>query len=409
LPSAYAVTGCGPLCSPAYPPVTADINQIYSMKLSNGSLISLTPGFKTADGSTTVACDFTDAGVQVNNIWILDASESRAIASLTIPSEVDSNCKLTYATSDYIIFPDKTVAKLSKNITSDIKDIIPAGDQAFNTSSNALVVSKSSNIIRELAIDANGNVFLTDLTSASAPVQNYMGAIAYDGVNLVASGGTFAGFLLYQKGSSSFKILRYGSGYESVFIDSLGNFIIGEGSSIRNILNISDLSLTTYLPAPNTPTPFSRTQAGPFYGAVGRSGDWIMGDRCTLFNTSTYNWIGLNSTPVITDVTLIGNPNSPSYSRLYSGMAYCVSNALNQYVRYDLSTGTSVGFNLDSYGYLPMSYQVFRSNAFAQVANSANSDVLYIEMNFDTGKVIYRGLISNGSRNVVQLVRANGK
>jgi hypothetical protein len=404
MPNAYAVTGCGILCSPSYPPVSASATQQITQQLLNGSLVPLSLVFNPAPSTTTtIPCDFTNAGIQVNNLWLLDNSTNNALASLTVPVSADNSCKLTYATNDYLILANGNVYQLNQNITGTITDIIPANDPDFNTSPNTLLISGS--MVSELSIsNTTGQVTLTQLTTASAPVRTYMGAITYDGNHLIGVSSTFPGWVVYTKGSTSFQIIRdnTGGGYGSVFQYDAGKFVL---NYVYIFYTVDPVTLTQ---TPWTPS----TQAHAMYGANGRYQTYLMSDRCVLWDYSNGNWSNLNFYPQYLNQDPWGPTaaaGSPSYSRLLSnGKAYCVTGQLNGFARYDVSTSTGTGFDLDTAGYLASSYKLFSNVAYATVTNTSNSNVEYIQMNFDTGVLTYLGTITSGTRQVVSLVKMGG-
>ena len=411
VPHAYAVTGCGQLCSPSYPPVSASSTQQITQQLAGGSLVPLSLVFSPASTSGVIQCDFTNAGIEVKNLWLLDETTNNVLASLSVPVSVDSNCNLTYATNDYLILSSGAVYQLDKNITGTITDIIPANDPAFNTSPNTLIISNS--MVSELIISTStGQVTLNQLTTTSAPVLTYMGAIAYDGTHLIGVASSFQGWIVYEKGSTAFKLVpdTTNTGYYSTFINSQNKFVVGKAIT-KNVIDTTTLDQTPYVTQITT----------GMYGANGRYGSWIMGDRCIVLDTNSGNWVSLNQYPNNVQSSK-GNNESDllfsytggvgySYSRIYGNNAYCVSGAgklLSSYVKFNLDTQSGQGFDLNAAGYLASSYQVFSNVAYATVTNTANSNVEYIQLNFDTGVLTYLGTIITGTRQVTQLVKMGG-
>lgn len=387
-----------------YPPANVSAYQQISYQLTNGTLSSLNPTFTSTNGST-VTCDLTNVGVLVNNIWLLDNTSTSAVANINAPTSLDSNCNVTYTTSDYYISSTGIVKLLNQSITQNIKDIIPANDPAFNTSSNTLLICNDG-VIRELSIDSSGSVTMTDLTDSGAPTQTVVGSIAYNGTYLVGVSSTFSGYLVYKKGSTAFKIVRdftnLNGNNNAVFINDLGQFITNQ---VYNMYVFDPVALTQVSWSPST-------QASSMYGATGRYQTYLLSNTCMLWNYSNGNWINLYNYPQYTtsDPWAPNSiPETHNYERLTSqGYAYCVDADKKAFSRYDVTQGQGVGFNLDNYGYLASSYQLFNNIAYVTVTNTANSDVLYVQLNFDTGNLTYLGTITTGSRQVVQLVKMGG-
>jgi len=410
--NAYAVTGCGRLCSPAYPPVSFDTNQQVTRKIVSGTLSKIDVGFETVIPNTSVACDLSNAEIKVNKLFFTNKSNTDAIANLTIPTTVSSDCKLAYRTSDFFIKATGEMYELDKSvINSNIKDVIQAGDPSFNSSKNPLLVSSTNPAyyfspctVSELSINSNsGAVVLTELTSADAPVYCYGGAIAYDGNYLVGVATSFAGLIIYQKNNTAFKFFRNtdNSGYDSVFINNEGQFI---RNHVFNMYVFDPVALTS---TPWTPS----KQAEAMYGHMGRYKTWIMSDRCIAWNYSNGDFINNALYPVYKDSGgwSSGAYNSnPSYARIESKFAYCVTQELRGFSKVDLDTKVGVGFDLDKEGYLAKSYDLFANSAFVTILNTSNSDMVYIELDFTTGKVIKRGVISQGNRKVVSLLPIRG-
>jgi hypothetical protein len=409
-PNAYAVTGCGRLCSPSYPPVSFDANQEVTRKIVSGKLSKIDVSFETVIPNTSVACDLTNAEVKVNKLFFANKINTDVIANLTIPSTVSSDCKLSYRTSDFFIKATGEVYELDKSIINiNIKDVIQAGDPSFNSSKSPLLVSavnpsSSSCTISELSIDiSSGSVTLTELTTASAPVACYGGAIAYDGTNLVAVSTSFSGLVIYKKNSTAFKIYRNtdNSSYDAVFINNEGQFI-------RN--HVTEMYI--FDPAALTSVPWTPSkQPEAMYGHMGRYKTWIMGDRCIAWNYSNGDFINNALYPANKDS---GGWDSGafiknfSYARINSKYAYCVTGELRGFSKVDLDTKEGIGFDLDKEGYLAKSYDLFANSAFVTILNTANSDKVYVELDFTTGKVINRGVISQGNRKVISLLPIRG-
>lgn len=393
-----------------------DANQEVTRKIVSGTLSKIDVAFETVVPNTSVACDLTNAEIKVNKLFFTNKTNTDAVANLTIPTSVAVDCKLTYRTADFFIKSTGEMYEVDKSIINgNIKDVIQAGDPSFNSSGNPLLVSSvnPSNYyadctVSELSIDKNtGAVVMTELTSVNAPVACYGGALAYDGKYLIAAANSFAGFVIYQKNSTAFKFFRNSdnSGYDSIFINNEGQFI-------RNHV----FQMYVFDPIALTSTPWTPSkQAEAMYGHMGRYKTWIMSDRCIAWNYSNGDFINTGLYPSYKDVGgwSVGsgyNPNyNPSYARIVDKFAYCVTGDLRGFSKVDLEANNGVGFDLDKEGFLAKNYDVFANSAFVTIINTANSDKVYIELDFTTGKVINRGVISQGNRKVVSLLPIRGK
>ena len=270
-----------------------------------------------------------------------------------------------------------------------------------------------------MELQSNGSLVLTDLNTVSAPINtNYSGAYAFDGKMLI---GTTAGsngfqdatFFAFQKGSSAFKIYRPGAdrpndrlwggnSYLSTILDDQGRILIHPGSLEFQVLNTNDWSYSPLLPQTydSSGNPTGGLGWTPnMFGALGRYGKWILSDRGVLWNYETKQAICLATLPKI-----VNGYNecawNPKYVRLWGRYAYAVDSNADNFVRYDMSTGKSVAISLTSMGYLVKGFTVFRDLVMLEVVNSLNSDKKFVEINFETGAVTDRGVISLGGRSV---------
>lgn len=416
--SSAMADSCGTLCQPAYPPANIPAQQLLTARLgAAGTLASIAPTFSTATPAN-VKCDFTNVGVKVNSIWWLDVKSQNALVNLSVPASVDSSCNLTYTTGDYVVFgaTGQAVA-LNQDVIGDISDMIPAGDDGFNTGANAIYLSKSTGIVRELQISSAGVIQRVDLTAASQPTcqlaGKFSGNVAYNGNYLIGNASGFAGLVIYKKGDTSFKIIRDAIQTQptpcttSVVISEKSEFLAWQNSAVQVVDVING---TESVWANNVQNPLG------MFKFQGRSGTIIGGDRCNYWDYSkatevsfyatptTYTW----NLPFTGDTTQMVTPLSvsPRYSRVSQGYAYCVTAQMNNFIRQDLASGTNVKVNLDALNYIPSDFQVFSDRAYATVTNTKTSSVEYIEVNFVTGQASYLGTISAGGREVVNLVQA---
>jgi hypothetical protein len=389
----------------------------FTNKIVDGQLASLNAQLAAADGNS-IPCDTSNAEVKVNAIWSVNAIHGDLLANITVPDTIDSTtCAVTYKTTDFVIAGTGSTYEIPAN-TGQVVDIVAAGDEGFNTSDTGLLIY-SSGQVRTLDVPANGGQpTLTDLTSLDAAVLTSIGQFAYNGTYLVgtAADPAFTGVLVYQKDSTAFKMIRGGqSKYFGIVLNSDGQFLW----NLINDLEVVDPVAGTATPAPTLSLPpfvpdigypgFGPYSWFPLYGARGRSGDIIMSDRCTLWNMKTGEVTylqDLNNQAAAGTSTYIAN--NTDYARLAGGQAYCVNASMNLFVRYDVQGKTATIFNTDALGYFPKAFTMYTDYAMVEVVNSANSDKLYVELNFATGQAINRGVISTGDRQVVNLLPIGG-
>lgn len=428
--TAYADNSCGQLCQPNYPPANIPAQQQLTAKLGSGGVLStLSPVFSTANPSQ-VQCDFTNVGVLVNSIWLLDTSSQNALVNLSVPTSVDSSCNLTYTAGDYVVIGSTgQVVALNQTITSDVSDMLPAGDVGINQGTNAIYLSKADGLIRELTIDpASGGVSLTVLTTASQPISTLQGAfnhnLAYDGTYLVGNAQSFSGLVIYKKGTSAFQILRNSS---MNFLDDQGVFVVtNTGSAVSNdfeALNPSAAALGPWTPSSGPAYSAGTDHPYSIGGGYGRFGTVVAGNVCNLWDYAKKSDMDIASYPTVYSSSLPASASvgasldrlpTVSYSRLSGQYLYCVDANAAQYTRWDVTAGQSVSINTDSLGYvidtaqfMHNAFTVASDRAYAKVTNTANSNVEYIEISFTTGQATYLGTISAGGRDVVNLVKAS--
>lgn len=408
--------------------VKPGVNFGFTNKIQDGKLISIGVHLKTKDGKET-ACLTGTAEAKVFEVWKIKANQNFLIAKLSYPTVIEADCSVlssSYQTSTFAVVNGNT---LDLSVPGEqIVRIIEAGDQAFNTSENALVVYDSG-MIRELAVDANGVSTLTDLSASTLPVRtNYDGAFAYNGVHLVGlpKGRTDAA-LIYEKSSKTIKMIvvnangtdgtladsRYPA--QGVMIDNTGKFIWMDDGVAKRELDLSTGTYKKWAPVAeaqyigSAPMGTSSAKQIPFtYGIRGRIGTTMLDDRGILWNWATGDAKRLTNPENMTVVSFVGGS---TYSRLTGdGIALTVNEIGNIYTRYNVNTNELRYFNTDTTGYYfsrSRAAQVFKDRVMLLDAVSlVSSDVRIVEMNFDTNQVIDRGVVIVGDRKVVKLVTA---
>lgn len=400
----YASRALGLLVGNAWaaglPSVRTDDQQALTFKILDGKLQSLRPEISATNPAdeAQLKCDLSTAEAKVNRVWIGDPAKGTLISNLTVPSAVNPDCTLTYGTADYLVTGDGKVVEMNLG-TDQLKEVIPAGDEAFNQSTSILLVYGSGQI-RAMDVAADGKATFTDLTADGAQILATAGSLAYDGRFLVgvSSDPTFDGLLIYERGSTSFKLLRPSSSvhYHGVFLDSSGTFVWNWVNGTFMAVDPVAASYTSY--AIKVPAPTG------LYGARGRSGSWFMSDRCVLWDMSSGTHYDLAVLPIGSADSTYPIAHGTSFARLSGGHAYCANDTRNIYVRMDLASGQATTFNTDTLGYFPKAFTMFSDHALVEVVNTSNSDRMYVELNFDSGTAIDRGVITIGTRKVVELM-----
>jgi hypothetical protein len=412
-------------------------NHGFTNKLVNGKLTSLGAQL-TTKSNATLNCNTSNTEVVVEKIWTLDPVKGHMLAKMQVPDTVDKDCNVTFRTGEFVIAGDGTV--FDTTVTADsITTVIPAGDEAFNTSQSAVLIYAGGQI-RVLDVSDNYTATLTDLTSLDAKVKTGNGSIAYNGQYLVGTSAdrAFVGVLVYEKGSTGFKMVR-NSAVSTSF--TWGNFVDADGTIKSNqndgvhIIDPKTGASTLWTAAPKfsygvsdpvtgtyamykdgvffqTLAPTSGTggfampkwTSEPGYGHAGRSGSTWMSTRCTLWNSATGETTYLQHVAgQVTSADVYGSQN-PQYAKLYNGQATCVNQSMNEFTKYDVKAKTFRYFNTDALGLFPKAFTMFDTTAMIEVVNTKNSDRMYVELNFETGEVANRGVISVGTRVVVDLV-----
>lgn len=375
-------------------PIKISNSQDITRKLESGSLVSISVTYEIDGTGASPSCDLSTGEILVNKIWIANRNTNDFIANLSVMSSVSSDCNATYETSDYFIDGQTNQAyKIDEDILGSVNDVIPAKDPAFNTSDNALLILAGGQVA-ELEF-AEGIATVTQLTADSLRLQDRYWEMAYDGTYLVGFAARDGNpIVVYKKGSTSFELIRVeGNGYINMFINSAGDFVWKQGMTDMKVVDPVSLSLTPY----ETAAP----QPSGVFSHRGRYESWVLGDRCILWNMADGSWINLYFYPQNTDVETGGA--RLDYVRLSDKYAYCVDSTFDGYARYDLEDGVGVGVDLARFGLVANSYKLFEDFAFAEVTNTANSDVEYIEIDFSNGDVTQLGVIKQGSRKVIEL------
>ena len=410
------------MTQPTYPPLTYDPNFSISRKLLNGNLTRIDPIVKYFEIDSSgnkvekkIQCDFNNAEINIKKSYELNTVTGDMLVLADVPNTVDQNCKVGFKATILYAKGSGAVYDVTTAFKNEIADVVLANDPGFNNSNSPLVVD-STGLIKIMELQSNGSLILTDLNTVSAPINtNYAGSYAYDGKILIgasagANGFQSATYFVFQKGSAAFKIFRpTGSGWDtnyylSSILDDQGRILFHYASIEFQVLNTNDWSHQALIPSdPSLGFPNSGGGAGwvgNMFGAQGRYGKWILSDRGVLWNYETKQSACLMTYPNIDTADYNKCAWGGKYVRLWGRYAYAIDKNADNFVRYDVSTGKGVAVSLASKGYIVKGFTVFRDLAMVEVVNSLNSDKMFVEVNYETGAVTDRGVISLGGRSV---------
>jgi hypothetical protein len=380
------------------PPIKLSSQQEITRQLVSGNLIPISVTYATVSGDAII-CDLNTAEILVKDIWVINEKTNDLLANMSFLSSFDENCNGAYTSGTYVISGSSgKVFKVDQNIAG-LSDIIPANDPAFNTSDSALLLLAGGQVL-ELKVSSD-LVTITQLTTDSLRLLSRGGlnVIAYDGTYLVGVADSPGNpIIVYKKGDVSFGIFRPNTNsYPGIFINPEGKFVWNDVHTM-SVLDPVSLTVSPYEPS---------RQPSNMYGARGRYASWLMSDRCMLWNTANGDWINLYFYPKFANVDPWG-PDAPTirldYSRLSGKYAFCVDHTFSSFVRYDIEESTGVGVDLSSIGIVSSGYEIFEDFAFAKITKAASSNVEYVQIDFSTGEVKNLGVITSGSRTVVNLV-----
>lgn len=402
-----------------------------SRKLVDGKLYRLNPVVKhfqkNANGEEVekkIKCDFSNAEISVKTAHLINQATNDLLINADVPATVNSDCSLTYRNAVIVVYANGSTFEVSAAFPNGIANIIPANDPGFNQSNTPLFIDE--NQVRAAEVQSDGTLKLIELTAAGAPLlahgKNYQpGSVSYNGKYLLGttsqSTAKTATFLLYEKGSTAFRIFKP-SGMEwntnfylSTILDHNGNYLFHYASSPFYKLDTGDLSFSKLLPdltgsAPASPsTPVAAPFPAGMYGAVGRVGKWIMSDRGVIWNyeTKESKCLVLYKDGQYPDCNPVAS--GTSYTRIFGNYGYTVDADKALYVRHDFESGKTISVSMTEKGYLPKDFIVYKDTAIVEVINSANSDRKYVEIDFRTGVVSDRGVISQGDRKVDTFIK----
>lgn len=353
--------------------------------------------------------------------WKVVVNKNHVLVKVRYPSTIESDCSVSAYTDGTFAVIDGNAIDLSIN-GDTVAYVIEAGDQAFNTSSHAVVVY-TSGMIRELAVGDDGTAVLTDLSASTLPLESYLGAFAFDGTRLVGlprdRGDVVPAF---GRNSSAFRLIANTdpdlppSGYpgNGVMLDPDGHFIWMDIGPYKLAVDFDAGTLQQWAPV-KTLYASAGPDDPPFpvwtYGVRGRWGTKVLDDRGTLWDYTSGS-CELLTQPDARDCTSLRYATSvqgSAYSRLTSdGIALAAIGNANIFTRVDLKTGEWKSFNTDTLGYYfgpNRSFNMYKDRVMLwDAVSTGTSDVRIVELNFDTGAVVDRGVVVAGNRQVVRLI-----
>ena len=410
-----------------YQPLQMSAGFQVSRKLDDGALVGLDPVVKyyetQADGSLverTITCDLTTAEVRIDQYFVLDAATNDFLVLAQVPDRVSQGCMVTFRPATLVVNSSGATFEITEHLSGPLKDVIPAHHPMFNSGDAALLID-AHDVVRIIEFPAPSSLTLTDLTSDSAPVQTLFGLMAFDGKYLLARGNMPGGtvpFFVYEKDSAAFKIFRPTdmSPGSTVLLDDKNRLLFSAFTrSGFHTVDPVTLAVTEAFPGageclPGLPIEEIPTCAHGLPNQMeairGRHGKWLVSMHGVLWNYETFETWCLSGRAV--SLTRVRNQLEcevgASYVKMSDSRVFTVDSNKATYVWHDIDTKASTVVNLDLLGYLVKDFTIFEDVALVEVVNTANSDRKYVEINWATGAVIDRGVISSGGRKVVSVL-----
>jgi hypothetical protein len=410
----------------------------FTNTVREGLLSGLGTSLVDVDGKE-VPCKLSKANIEVTNLFTMNYATGDMIATILAPSQVNlitrnevTKCHVSYEQHDYVITGAGKVIKADELRIYDIKDVLAAHDDAFNTSGSA-VLYYNDFMYRTLEVTAD-TAQLVDLTQANAPILTERGRVVYDGTYLIGQAAfiegkfyprddtTHGSLIVYQRNSAKFGIIWANtSRHYGLFIGTDGKTYLNEGRTGSgdgpefdgmHTLDPAGLMAGTsngrgpvFMP-PELTMPdggwdytsevalLPEVAPGPIGGRVG---EWVIGNNCQPWNMRTGQTAKVMTQPTWTQ---------PNYARVIDGKLLCVSNGSNEFVQHDLITNQASKINLGDKGYMVGKYKMYADRAMVEVLDTQTADRKYVNVDFRTGTVKNLGVISGDSRKVVDLLSA---
>lgn len=419
------------------PTINPGANFGFTYKIEDGALVSLDIRLTDTNGNQ-ITCNTSTAEAKIHQVWVINPSKGHLLAKADVPAVVNPDCTVTYKTAMLVITETGTAIEI--NIPNDsISRVIEAGAEGSNSSDLALLVFQTG-AVRTLTVNTAGNAVLETLNDQNLPLKlDGTNSLAFDGTYLVAvPKDRRDAVLVFNAGTKSFRIISTTSAepaqqvpstgyYSTIMLTAEGTFVWHEYDQHSRELNPETGTYVKWAPAQHRSstvvetgpvTNASLTSPMARYGFNGRSGGWIMSDRCLAWNYQTNQWASLHfpadpkglNTSFGQFWNIAGQGGA--YSKIEKGFAHCVGPQATKFTRLDLSSMTFSHFDTDALGYYFSSnrkFEIFKDKAMLWGAvSTANSDVKVLELNFETGLVRDHGTISAGDRQVIELVPVGG-
>jgi hypothetical protein len=404
----------------------------FTNKIENGKLVTLNVQLEGRDGNPT-KCDTSTAEIKVHKIWGINPGKGHLLVKATTPSVVNTDCTVEYKDGMYVVTEQGAAIEVAIDGDKVVR-VIEAGDEARNLSDRALLIFQSG-AIATLDVNSEGNAVVSTLTNSGLPIKfQHDYTLAFDGTYLVGlSAERRDVVLVFNTIDTSFKFITTSmsdpgssavesSGYySSIFLTHTGKFVWHEMNAYSRELNITAGTYTPWAPIQpsivntqwNTPMQVA-VQPGGQYGFKGRSGQWILSDRCQAWNYETKEWRvpthpTLHSYPTNNvPWQYVGAGGGMSYVNMANGFVHCVNQTGNIFTRLKLDDLSITRFDTDQLQFFfsaGKKYEIFQDKAMLWGAvSTSNGDIKVMELNFDTGTVKDHGVISVGTRKVVELV-----
>tara|TARA_B100000212_G_scaffold294345_1_gene237026 strand:- start:1278 stop:3638 length:2361 start_codon:yes stop_codon:yes gene_type:complete len=154
---------------------------------------------------------------------------------------------------------------------------------------------------------------------------------------------------------------------------------------------------------------------------IKRYGDWIIsGDEPDEFWTGSYahNYITgettgelscRNGSRKVGSVNINGQNLSEECDVRtnfhYKNMIHTVDSESELFSRFNLDNDEYVQFDLSNREYIVRDFILFKDVVLVEVLDSSDSNIKYLELNFETGEIIDRGVIENSDYRVVTIIR----
>jgi hypothetical protein len=403
----------------------------------DGLLAGLGTSLVDVDGKD-VPCNLAKANVEVSNLFTMNSATGDMIATILAPSQVNlvpqeqgqAKCLVSYEVHDYVVTGAGKVIMADELMIHMLKDVLPAHDEAFNTSDSA-VLYYEDHMYRTLEISAAG-AKLVDLTQANAPILTERGRVVYDGTYLIGQAAYFNGkfyprddanhgsLIVYQRNSAKFGIIWASSNrHYGLFIGVDGKIYLNEGHTggidgpdydgMHSLDPAGLMAGTSNGRGPAfSPPELVMPDAGwdwysdnavlpePNAGNIsGRSGEWIIGNTCQPWNMRTGQTAKVLSQHKDT---------LAKYARVIDGKLLCVSNGDTEFVQHDIGSKDTTRVDLSVKGYMVGKYKMYSDRAMVEVLDTQTADRKYVNVDFKTGAVKNLGVISGDSRKVVDLL-----